>query len=436
MLGAAACASVLAASGLPARVGAFSSPWATGLYRGHSNHLQLSAETAGASKSSTPAADDGTGADAAQPRSQSQSSPPRSSASSAQPVKTGVGRWEEMAGNYLLRPPPDLGQPRALLHFLGGAIVGAAPDVTYRYLLEELAQEGYLIVATPYNLSFNHLQTCDEVINKFERVAPSLAQQYGAIPVVGVGHSCGALLHLLVTSLFPDTPRAANALLSFNNKPVQEAVPLFSEVVAPLFTSLAGGGGNETAWPSGTEAIQLGLGLARSAARGEIPSDEALTDVLRFALPIDGGQQVAVPKELRDAARAFAEPAALALEGAGVLPLIDQGIDILQQVPLLVDEVADGAQDFVPPPSAVRAAARRAYRARRTLLIQYDNDPLDESEEMEDGNPSWLVSSLAEDLAGWVALAFGGGRRRWSGDGVTAVTPRNDRTSDPLLRRL
>lgn len=384
MLGAAACASVLAASGLPARVGAFSSPWATGLYRGHSNHLQLSAETAGASKSSTPAADDGTGADAAQPRSQSQSSPPRSSASSAQPVKTGVGRWEEMAGNYLLRPPPDLGQPRALLHFLGGAIVGAAPDVTYRYLLEELAQEGYLIVATPYNLSFNHLQTCDEVINKFERVAPSLAQQYGAIPVVGVGHSCGALLHLLVTSLFPDTPRAANALLSFNNKPVQEAVPLFSEVVAPLFTSLAGGGGNETAWPSGTEAIQLGLGLVRSAARGEIPSDEALTDVLRFALPIDGGQQVAVPKELRDAARAFAEPAALALEGAGVLPLIDQGIDILQQVPLLVDEVADGAQDFVPPPSAVRAAARRAYRARRTLLIQYDNDPLDESEEMED----------------------------------------------------
>ena len=219
MLGAAACASVLAASGLPARVGAFSSPWATGLYRGHSNHLQLSAETAGASKSSTPAADDGTGADAAQPRSQSQSSPPRSSASSAQPVKTGVGRWEEMAGNYLLRPPPDLGQPRALLHFLGGAIVGAAPDVTYRYLLEELAQEGYLIVATPYNLSFNHLQTCDEVINKFERVAPSLAQQYGAIPVVGVGHSCGALLHLLVTSLFPDTPRAANALLSFKACP-------------------------------------------------------------------------------------------------------------------------------------------------------------------------------------------------------------------------
>jgi Protein of unknown function (DUF1350) len=32
------------------------------------------------------------------------------------------------------------------------------------------------------------------------------------------------LLQLLITCLFPDTPRAANALLSFNNKPVKQAV--------------------------------------------------------------------------------------------------------------------------------------------------------------------------------------------------------------------
>jgi hypothetical protein len=32
----------------------------------------------------------------------------------------------------------------------------------------------------------------------------------------------------------------------------------------------------------------------------------------------------------------------------------------------------------------VREAARRSYRARRTLILQYDNDPLDESDEIED----------------------------------------------------
>ena len=49
---------------------------------------------------------------------------------------------------------------------------------------------------------------------------------------------------------------------------------------------------------------------------------------------------------------------------------------------MLIDEVADGARDFVPPPSQVSAAARRSYRARRTLLLQYTEDPIDESDEL------------------------------------------------------
>ena len=116
------------------------------------------------------------------------------------------------------------------VHFLGGALVGASPAISYRYFLERLAQRGYLIVATPHDLSFDHLKTCDLIISRFERIAPTLARTYGALPVVGVGHSLGALLHLLITSLFPDTPRAANALISYNNKPVTEAVPFFEEV--------------------------------------------------------------------------------------------------------------------------------------------------------------------------------------------------------------
>ena len=140
-----------------------------------------------------------------------------------------MGNWEELHGNYVLRPNDASAQPRALLHFLGGAIVGAVPHVSYRYMLERLAAKGFLVVATPYNLSFDHLDTCDAVIQRFEKIAPMLARQYGPVPVVGVGHSCGALLQLLITSLFPDTPRAANALLSFNNKPVKEAVPFFEE---------------------------------------------------------------------------------------------------------------------------------------------------------------------------------------------------------------
>jgi len=91
------------------------------------------------------------------------------------------GRWESLHGNYILRPPPNK-KPRALIHFLGGALLGAAPQLTYRYLLERLSSKGYLVVATPYQLSFDHLVSCDEIIDKFEKVAPDLAR--GACMIV------------------------------------------------------------------------------------------------------------------------------------------------------------------------------------------------------------------------------------------------------------
>ena len=290
-----------------------------------------------------------------------------------------------MHGNYLLRPPLEDGPPRALIHFLGGALVGKAPHISYRYLLERLAAEGYLVVATPYDLSFDHLTTCDDILSRFERIAGPLARTYGGLPVVGVGHSCGSLLQLMITSLFPDTPRAANALLSFNNKPIQEAVPLFDEFFAPFFTFVAAR--NETSSrTSGSEVIRVGLDLAATAVNGQLPSDALLQRATTVLTPpalqslfASTNAGVALPHMLRDAFATVTAPSTAALSEAGVLPLVTQVLQALQQIPSLIDEVADGARDFVPPPAQVQAAARSSYRARRTLLVRYDSDPLDES---------------------------------------------------------
>ena len=50
--------------------------------------------------------------------------------------------WQELSGSWVLIPP----QPIALIHFLGGAFVGTAPNVTYRWLLGELDKNGYGII--------------------------------------------------------------------------------------------------------------------------------------------------------------------------------------------------------------------------------------------------------------------------------------------------
>lgn len=254
------------------------------------------------------------------------------------PLESGgaIGNWENLHGNWVLKPPSSQDPPRALLHFLGGALVGASPHVAYRYMLERLAEEGFLIVATPYQLSFDHLQTCDEVITKFEDLAPSIARTYGAIPVVGVGHSCGALLQLLITSLFPDTPRAANALISFNNKPVSEAVPFFEEVFSPFFTSVASNNGT---LPSSNDALALSLSLAKTVTEGKLPSDELVQEATRFFPPFQSNKDVKIPKEFRDTFAQAVSPSVDALSEAGVLPILNQVVLTLEQIPKLIDEV-------------------------------------------------------------------------------------------------
>jgi hypothetical protein len=183
--------------------------------------------------------------------------------------------------------------------------------------------------------------------------------------------------------LFPDTPRAANALLSFNNKPVTEAVPLFEEVFAPFFTTISAKNGT---LPSSTEIISTTLDLARAATEGRLPSDELLTRASRLGLPkqlADSLPSISIPEAIRNAYNTITSPTTAALETTEVLPYLNQIVELLDQIPELIEEVADGARDFVPPPASVRAAARRAYRARRTLILQFDNDGLDESEEIE-----------------------------------------------------
>lgn len=80
------------------------------------------------------------------------------------------------------------------------------------------------------------------------------------MPVVGVGHSCGSLLHMLITSLFPDTPRAANALISYNNRGVSEAVPLFEELIVPLFSDKD---------RNGSDLMKAMIGVAREKYNGK-----------------------------------------------------------------------------------------------------------------------------------------------------------------------
>lgn len=143
-----------------------------------------------------------------------------------------------------------------------------------------------------------------------------------------------------------------------------------------MFTSLAARNGT---LPSSNEGLALSLELARAASEGDLPSDELLKRLSSFV-----GSPIApeIPKQFRDTFETLSSPTKSALSQAGVLAISNQLVDTLDQIPLLIDEVAGGARDFVPTPASTRTVARRAYRARRTLVVQYSDDPIDESDEI------------------------------------------------------
>lgn len=145
--------------------------------------------------------------------------------------------WQEIRGNWVLVPRHPVG----IIHFLGGAFVATVPHLTYRWLLEHLAAKGYVVIATPFVNTLDHIAIAKNVLINFDRTLERL-QESGEIrktylPTYGIGHSMGCKLHLLIGSLF-SVQRAGNILISFNNFTANEAIPLVEQLNSQLNSQL------------------------------------------------------------------------------------------------------------------------------------------------------------------------------------------------------
>ncbi|PXF40758.1 hypothetical protein BWQ96_09520 [Gracilariopsis chorda] len=252
-------------------------------------------------------------------------------------------QWEKVRCNYILRPRTKAA--KGVVHFVGGAFLGSAPHIVYQDVLETICEEGgYVIVATAYDLSFDYVGLVEGICSNWEAVESELAAEYGALPVVGLGHSAGCVFLALGNCLFADAlPRTKNVFMSFNNRRAESAIPLYAQVVQPLAALYE-------------RAEQQWLGHLLSSA--EQWSMECEEKVLQSRLS---------PRALRTTVA----PTARELGAIG------------QQVAPLLRETASSRREFYPPPEDVRAAISQLYAVRETVLISFENDTLDDSDELE-----------------------------------------------------
>ena len=243
---------------------------------------------------------------------------------------------------YVLAPKGDAKATR-VIHFCGGAFVGASPQVTYSEMCETLVREGNaIVIATPIAMGLDHLRVADEAWQRYERCARELRRDvdgFDELPVYGVGHSFGALLTVLIASRY-ETKRRGNVMMSFNNKPATDAIPLFADVLAP--------------------------GL-----RGLSPILDAANKSPLRALQRNADTQL----------REFAPP------------LVRELLPILDTLEPVILEIADGRAEFTPTPTESAKLVQKYYSTKKNLLIKFQDDTIDET------------SALAATLAGAVAAS-------------------------------
>ena len=141
--------------------------------------------------------------------------------------------WQYLKDNWVLCPP----QPQGIIHFLGGAFIGTAPQIAYQKLLTRLAEEGYCIITPAFLLQPNHDAIAAEVTESLARCLQQLYQKNPALtsqPLFGFGHSLGAKLQILI-GCQPQTRRAGMMLIAFNNFESDRAIP-FANLISPLFS--------------------------------------------------------------------------------------------------------------------------------------------------------------------------------------------------------
>lgn len=190
--------------------------------------------------------------------------------------------WKEIRGNWVVIPRNPIG----IIHFLGGAFVATAPHLTYRWLLEQFADKGYVVIATPFINTLDHSAIAQSVLLNFERTrerlhdSGELRKLY--LPTYGVGHSMGCKLHLIIGSQFK-VERAGNILISFNNYTAREAIPLVEQLNSTLAIEF-------TPTPTETnqlvqDSYQIRRNLIIKFSNDNLDQSAALTKILQNRFP-------------------------------------------------------------------------------------------------------------------------------------------------------
>lgn len=230
--------------------------------------------------------------------------------------------WRDVMGCDVLLPEV----PVALLVFIGGLGAGMSAPTFYGNMLRRVSDVGNVAIVA-YRLpgvpGTDHASLARMAGAALGAARAALPTSVRALPVIGMGHSLGAKLLLLLAAGEPamrsTLPINAGIFLSFNNSRLRQALPL---------------------WAQGERGAGVRAGLT------------ALSDVVAALDIAAAGTSVRAAKDA-----------------------VDNALRIAQTT-------LSTQQDFTPDPEATLAIAGARYPIQHNLIVRFNDDSLDDGTQL------------------------------------------------------
>ena len=269
---------------------------------------------------------------------------------------------DEKTQALVLLPPAAVERPTAIIHFVGGTFFGSNPKLWYRSLLESIVRStSAAIVVTPipvtlFNNPLQHVRLSQKLQKSFHHAwATVLEDEYGSeamrdIPLCGLGHSLGARLLAVLTTLNQNAPMKAEGRRRGPITPI----PPYKSMCLVSFTNY------------GAKVGIPGLAALRKQSKKREQFNKK-----------NNGRRSRTRYDRYDDDYEVEEWAEL---------VEDLQETVSEQTNRIKTALTPNANDleFVPSPDrlwkAIREDAR--YNVNTTLVVQFDDDPIDQSSQL------------------------------------------------------
>lgn len=298
--------------------------------------------------------------------------------SSSDPNDKRIGKTQAL----VLLPPAAVERPTAVIHFVGGTFFGSNPKLWYRSLLESIVRStSVAIVVTPIPVTLfrnplQHVQLSQKLQASFKHAwLTVLEDEYGTdalqdIPLCGLGHSLGARLLTVLTTLNQNAPiqidRQGRAATSY--------IPPYKSMCLISFTNYG---------------AKLGIpGLAalrkQSKKRKRYKNKEEKSDQRSRGRKSFSKNRYRYDDEYDDGYEADANDLTTDEEWAELVEELQETVS--EQANRIQTALTPNVKDleFVPSPDRLWKAISDdvRYDVNTTLVVQFDDDPIDQSSQL------------------------------------------------------